>query len=180
MRLIRSFPATVPEGRAYVADDAERHLNAGYSYRGLVAYGDDLIHLDWDMAVGREDLEHFAEHARRNPDRPLVGPQRVDVGDGRRHLTAPLWNMRSYDGDRLRHVERGDPTCDLFGFGLVYLPGKWLRAFEDQWRPELDAGTIRFDDTGFAGWIYRQIGPSPICWDVHPVHLHYSVAGVPL
>ncbi len=178
MRVIRSFPATVPPGRSYIVDDAERHLNADYDYRGLVAYGDDLIHLDWDMAIGREDLEHFAEHARREPDRVLVGPQRVDVGDGRRHLAKPVWNMRRYVGDRLQHVGSFDPTCDLYGFGLVYLPGKLLRAFEDRWRAELDDGSVRFDDTGFAGWAYRECGPAPICWDVHPVHLHYGIAEV--
>lgn len=179
MRLIRSFPATIPFGRSYIVDDAERHLNEDYSYRGLAAYGDDLIHLDWDMAVGREDLEHFAEHAREEPDRVLVGPQRVDVGDGRRGLTRPMWNMRRYLGpDRMVGSVPGDEECDLYGFGLVYLPGKLLRAFEDHWRAELDAGTVRFDDTGFAGWTSTEVGPARMCWHVHPVHLHYRISEV--
>jgi hypothetical protein len=178
VRLIRSFPATVPAGRSYVVDDAERHLNEGYSYRGLVAYGDDVLHLDWDMAVSREDLELFAVHARRHPDRVLVGPQRVDVGDGRRFLREPVWNMRVYDGPRLRNVRSGEPSCDLFGFGMVYLPGKLLAGFEDQWRPELDEGSVRFDDTGFSGWVWREQGPSAIDWSVHPVHLHYRISEV--
>lgn len=178
MRLIRSFPATIPAGRSYVVDDAERHVNTNYSYRGLVAYGDDLVHLDWDMAVSREDLERFARLAARTPDRVLVAPQRVDVGDGRRGLTKPVWNMRVNVGGRLRHVTETDRTCDLYGFGMVYLPGKLLRGFEDDYRQALDAGTVRYDDTGFAGWATREQGPATIDWTVRPVHLHYKISEV--
>jgi hypothetical protein len=178
MRLIRSFPDPTPEGRNYIVDDAERVLNTGYSYRGLVAVGDDLIHLDWDMAVSREDLERFATRARQAPDRVLVGPQRVDVGDGRRHLREPVWNMRRYVGPAMEHVPTGAPTCDLYGFGMVYLPGKLLRAFEDRWRAELDDGSVRFDDTGFAGWTTKEQGPAEIDWSVRPVHLHYAISEV--
>lgn len=178
MRLVRSFPENPPTGRAYVIDDADRHLNRDYSYRGLVAFGDDLVHLDWDMAVSREDLERFARRARRNPDRVLVGPQRVDVGDGRRHLTAPIWNMRVDVGGRMRQATEADRVCHLYGFGMVYLPAALLRGFEDTFRDPLDAGTVRFDDTGFAGWASNQQGPAEIDWSVRPVHLHYSAREV--
>jgi hypothetical protein len=178
MRLVRSFPALVPPGRNYIVDDADRHLNAGYSYRGLVSFGDGLVHLDWDMAVSREDLEAFVDRARQAPQRVLVGPQRVDVGDGRRHLTKPVWNMRRYVGRGLEHVQEGDPTCDLYGFGMVYLPHALLAGFEARWRRELDDGSIRFDDTGFAGWATWEQGPAAIDWQVRPVHLHYRISEV--
>ena len=53
-----------------------------------------------------------------------------------------------------------------------------LQGFADRWREELAAGAVRFDDTGFSGWVHRECGPSPICWDVHPVHLHYRISEV--
>lgn len=179
MRLIRSFPAgQIPQWRNYVVDDAERNLNSDYSYRGLVAYGDDLVHLDWDVAVSREDLAAFAQRAAKDPDRVLVGPQRVDVGDGRRYLRRPVWNMRVYDGTQLRHVRDGEPTCDLYGFGLVYLPAQLLTEFENMHRAALDAGTVRFDDTGFSGWATKKYGPAGIDWTIRPVHLHYRISEV--
>lgn len=181
MRLVRSFPAEVPQGRNYIVDDAERHLNRDYQYRGLVAFDDDLIHLDWDMAVSREDLEAFARAARAlRSTLVLVAPQRVDVGDGRRHLREPVWNMRRYEGGRLRHVTETDEWCDLYGFGMVYLPGKLLREFEDTFREQLDDGSVRFDDTGFAGWASKEYGQALIAWSVRPVHLHYAISEVPL
>ena len=179
MRLIRTFPATIPFGRSYVVDDMERVVNSGYSYRGLAALGDDVVHLDWDQAVDRADLVRFVDRAKADPDRARVVPVLVDLA-ARPGLAAPVWNCRVYVGDRLRYVEPGDGTADLFGFGMVYLPGKALAAFEDRWRAELDDGSVRFDDTGFSGWYSKEYGPAVIDWDLHAVHLHYSVAGVPL
>jgi hypothetical protein len=179
MRIIRSFPVTVPDGRAYVVDDAERMYNANFSYRGLVAVDDDVIHLDWDQAVGRADLVTFAGRCKAYPDQARVVPVLVDLA-ARPGLAVPVWNCRVYVGDRLRYVERGDPTADLFGFGMVYLPRKALAEFEDEFRTELDDGTVRFDDTGWSGWYTRTHGPVPIDWDIHCVHLHYRMSEVPL
>lgn len=182
MRLVRSFPAEIPAGQAYVVDDADRHLNRDYSYRGLVEFGDDLVHLDWDMAVSREDLQQFARRAARHPEHVLVAPQRVDAGDGRRGLAKPVWNMRVWIGGDarvgLRQAVETDPVAHMYGFGMVYLPAALLKGFEERWRAELDAGTIRFDDTGFSTWATQQQGPAEIDWSVRPVHLHYSARSV--
>jgi hypothetical protein len=86
--------------------------------------------------------------------------------------------MRRQVGTYLEHVPTGAPSCDLYGFGMVYLPGKLLRGFEDQFRAELDDGSIRFDDTGFSAWATLMQGPASIDWTVHPVHLHYRISQV--
>lgn len=175
MKLIRSFPADVPPGRSYVVDDAKKFFNADYDYRGLAAFRDDVVHIDWDTAVSREDLACFADLAREHPDRVLVAPVPV-YPDSRAGLPGTVWNLRRYtDGEsRLRYIEIGEPTCHLFGFGMVYLPAKLLDAFERDWPG-------RFDDTGFAGWHYRHVEREvPIAWQVRPVHLHYRISEVAL
>lgn len=181
MKLIRSWPLRPPDGRNYVVDDAPRLLNEGYSYRGLVAYGDDIVHLDWDQAISRSDLIRFAKRARQHPERVLVAPTHVEP-DSRRGLGGAVWNCMRYEdnGATTRHVRRGEPTCHLFGFGMVYLPGKLLAAFEERFRDELDAGTVRFNDIAFSGWHYREVGGADIAWDVTCVHLHYRISEVPL
>lgn len=182
MQIRRCWPDPMPEGRTgYVVDDCPRLLNSDYSYRGLVALDDDVISLDWDTAVGREDLIGFAKRCRSDPDRLRVVPQIMDVG-WRKGWLSPRWNCMVYEaGERqLRHIRTGEPETDLFGFGMVYLPRGLLREFEDTWAAKLDAGTHRFDDLGFAGWHYRQRGKAVVDWDVTAVHLHYSMLEVPL
>lgn len=179
MRLVRTFPATIPQGRAYVVDDAERVVNENYSYRGLAGLGDDVVHLDWDQAVGRLDLIKFVERCKADPDRARVVPVLVDTA-ARPGLPYPVWNCRVLVGNRLRYITVGDATADLFGFGMVYLPGKALAEFEDRYRQALDDGSIRFDDSGFSGWYTSQYGPAAVDWDVPCVHLHYRMSEVPL
>lgn len=179
MKLIRSFPAVIPAGRNYVVDDAARLVNRDYSYAGLVDVGDDLIHLDWDTAVSREDLVKFAQRAQMQPQRVLVAPVKV-YPDSRRGLTDTIWNCRLYDGGGYRYVNEMDVVCDLFGFGMVYLPKARLAEFAEEFRDQLADGSIRFDDTGFAGWYDRTHGQTFIEWAVRPIHLHYRISEVPL
>lgn len=172
MRLIRSFPADIPPGRSYVIDDAQRFVNADYDYRGLAAVGDDLIHLDWDTAVSRGDLTTFAALAHKAPDSVLVAPVRMEPGS-RAGLAEPVWNCRRYlPGEiGMRYVTSADQACDLFGFGMLYLPHALLAEFEQAW-----AG--HFGDIEFAGWHHRTYGEAALTWDIHPVHLHYRISEV--
>jgi hypothetical protein len=177
--LIRSFPATVPADRAYVVDDAERLVNEGYSYRGLAAYGDDVVHLDWDQAVDLPDLKRFVRRCQRDPKRARVVPVKV-TAEARPGLPNRwVWNCRVYTpGGGLRYAVETDHAADLFGFGMVYLPAHALEEFEEEFRDGLDDGSVRFDDTGFSGWYTRTHGPAVIDWDIPCVHLHYSISGV--
>lgn len=180
MRLVRSWPRQTPAGRNYVVDDAPRLVNDNYDYRGLVELDDDVIQLDWDTAISREDLETFAALARLAPIRVLVAPVLV-YPDSRRGLFRPVWNLRRYEGDTLRYVTEWEPTCHLFGFGMVYLPRDLLVGFADTFAEQLTDGSIRFDDTGFAAWHHRVVDPeTAIAWQVRPVHLHYRISDVPL
>lgn len=174
MKVIRSFPRTVPAGRNYVIDDCVRFVNDDYDYRGLAAFGDDLIHLDWDTAVSRDDLIAFAKLARQAPDRVLVAPVRVEPGS-RAGLGEGVWNCRNYfnGGMSMRLARPGDAECDLFGFGMLYLPHVVLARFEFEW-------SGRFGDIEFAGWHQRKYGRAALTWAVRPVHLHYRISEVPL
>lgn len=180
MKLIRSWPDPLPQGRNHVVDDAPRMLNSNYSYLGLADIGDDLIQLDWDTAVSREDLTVFAALAREQPDRVLVAPVPV-YPDSRRGLDGTIWNLRRYtDGEtRMRYVQTGELTCHLFGFGMVYLPQALIRAFVDAHSADIEAGRIRFDDSSFAGWHHRNVQAETwIAWQVRPIHVHYRISEV--
>lgn len=180
MRLVRSFPEQVPQGRNYVVDDAPRLLNHGHDYRGLVDLADDIIQLDWDTAVSREDLETFAKRARSRPDRVLVAPVLVYPSPKRRGLTTPVWNCRRYlpGGAAMRYCTPDDPSTHLFGFGMVYLPAELLAGFA---RVLGSAAFPRFGDMEFASWHHRHVAPeADIAWEIRPVHVHYRISEVPL
>jgi hypothetical protein len=81
-------------------------------------------------------------------------------------LPEPVWAHRRV-GRHPAWIKDGELTCDLFGFGLVYLPhsivGKYLAT-----APETTGDAL------FSQWHHAQgLGPVPVSWDVRPVHLHY-------
>lgn len=174
MRLIRSWPDRIPEGRSYVEDGIERLVIQNHDYKRLATIKDDVLLIEWDIAVGQEDLRHFAQHAAEDPSRVLVAPYRI-YADAY-HLPEDVWAHRHWDGTGLgtispvgaRPVETGAPVCNLFALGLTYLPHSIVARFADL------ASHSHFGDTQFSMWHYEHIATEvPICWDVHPVHLHY-------
>jgi hypothetical protein len=177
MRLLRSWPARIPEGRTgYVVDGIERLVIDHHDYGPLAAVEDDCLLIEWDVAVGQEDLRHFADHALEDPDRVLVAPYRIyaDVYG----LPADIWAHRHWDGtgvgtinpEGATPVSTGDPTCNLFGLGMVWLPGDLVARFAALARDS------HFGDTQFSRWHYERVAREvPICWDVYPVHLHYLI-----
>jgi len=172
VRLIRSWPRHPPAGRNYVIDDAERFYNDDYDYAGLVDLDDDIIHIDWDTALSREDLATFAAHCKAEPNRVRVAPVPV-YPDSRRGLPQTIWNLKRYEGNGMRQVHTGEPSCHLFGFGMVYLPHALIRGYLEAFPEE------RLGDIAFAGWHHRNIEPEvPITWDISPVHLHYRISSV--
>jgi len=107
MRLIRSWPKEIPEHRAYVEDDAERFVMEDFSYEGLGAIDDDILLLEWDVAVSKEDLAYFAATAARTPkdvlttayklyfrgSKRLIWESRADrAGRDRCANVSPLWS----------------------------------------------------------------------------------------
>lgn len=176
MKLLRSWPAEVPEGRAYVHDSVDRLVMSGYDYRILDAVDDDVLLIEWDIAVDKQQLQTFAARARSQPERVLVAPYKLYHFSSDRDRPEPVWVHRKYEGTpetgRLVHVSEQDPVCHLWGLGLTYLPRWIVRRFLDEW-----SGTL--SDGAFSGWHYRNIEQDvPIAWDVRPVHLHYQIPEV--
>lgn len=161
MQLLRSWPATIPHGRAHVEDDIPKLVIDGYDYGPLRTLEQDVLLLEWDIAVGQEDLRAFARRAAARSDDVLVAPYRL-YPDGT-DLPEPVWaHRRNY----LTFVDEDEPDCWMFGFGMVYLPKHLVAAFD---------GPI-FDDGRFSEWHAQKVGkPVPIAWDVRPVHLNYLI-----
>jgi hypothetical protein len=181
MRLIRSWPRHVPDGRSYVVDGADRWVMDNCDYRPLFeTVDDDVLLLEWDIAVSKEDVTHFAALAAKDPGRVLVAPYRIYY---ERLLPEPVWAHRRWGGEPrgMAHpagatpVTTGAATCNLFGLGMVYLPRDLMRACADaRWSNSIG-------DVQFSMWHHAHVERDvPICWDVHPVHLNYSLEGLHL
>lgn len=172
MKFLRSWPQVVPPHRAHVVDDIPRHVMQDYSYRGLSDYNDDILLIEWDMAVGIEDLTRFRAHIADAPDRVVVAPYKVYESTTRPTPLScgPVWVHRKYVGakESSRFVDEFEPDADLWGLGLTYLPRDIIREFMEYWPGH-------FSDTSLSGWHFDRYGAVPIAWDVRPVHLHYTI-----
>ena len=173
MKVIRSWPAEIPDGRCYVVDTLPRLVMTGYDYRCLAYVDDDVVLIEWDMAVHREELQTFIDRAVSAPGDVLVAPYRIYESTIKSvPLNHPVWPLRRYtdDGTRMRWVEEGEPFCHLFAFGLTYLPRSIVAAYLKAQPDE------HFNDVSFSGWHHRNVrAETPIAWDVRPVHLHYAI-----
>jgi hypothetical protein len=176
VKLLRSWPAVIPEGRGHVVDSIERFMIDRYDYRPLTTVGDDVLLLEWDIAVGQTELKAFATRARATPDDVLVAPYRIYADTY--GLPDDIWAHRWWDGDGAgtvspngaRPVATGDPTCNLFGLGMVYLPQALIKAHVTE------CWSAQFGDTQFSMWHYQNVKQDvPVMWDVRPVHLHYLI-----
>lgn len=173
MKFIRSWPQDVPERRNYVVDNLPRFVMDDYSYRGLGDLADDVLLIEWDLAIGKEDLDHFADLCRAEPDRVLVAPYRIyqqtTTDDVYRE---PFWVHRRYADETeqsMRFVTPEDATCHLWGVGLVYLPRAVIDGFLAGWPGHMS-------DAALSGWHHRHVEQETrIAWDVRPVHLHYPI-----
>jgi hypothetical protein len=179
MKLVRSWPAEIPEGRAYDVDDIPKFImgNEGerqFDYRGLVDLDDDVVLIEWDIAVGGEQLALFMERAKAEPDRVRVAPYLLYRGRGGRPQI-PFYVHRIRTRETRRWALPGDTHCQMFGFGLVYLPQALIDQFVAQMVPR-----SHFGDTEFSNWHRRNVAPDvPIDWDCHCIHLHFQTPEVP-
>lgn len=177
MKLLRSWPASIPEGRSYVVDDIERHVMHGFDYRGLVDYDDDIVLIEWDIAVGGVELATFMQRAAAEPDRVRVAPYLLYRGS---RSQVPFYCHRIREpGMRTWVKGPADTYCHMFGFGLIYLPRAIIAAFVGKLSPQ-----SKFGDTEFSRWHMRQPWGDrrnvPIDWDCHATHLHYKTPEVPV
>lgn len=141
-----------------------------HSYVGLERYDDDVLLLEWDIAVDRSALLRFIRHSKATPDRVVVAPYMLHQETYRPVDIDPVWAHRRADK---AHVSTGEPTCAFFGFGLAYLPAAAIRGFREAWPAE------HFSDSAFSTWYIKTMSATtPIAWDVPVAHLHYSTAGL--
>jgi hypothetical protein len=182
VKLVRSWPAVIPEGRSYVVDDIPRFImgkdgDRQYDYRGLVDLDDDVVLIEWDIAIGAEHLTAFMARAKAEPDRVRVAPYllyRAGRSPGRPPSPFYVHRVRT---PKVRHWAQPDDThCQMFGFGLIYLPKVLIERFVAQMEP-----TSHFGDSEFSKWHMRNVTPMdvPIDWDLPAVHLHYNTPEVP-
>jgi hypothetical protein len=135
-----------------------------YDYRALAGQG-DVICMDWDTAVGLEDLTRFAREAAAAGGNALVAPVRTYYGP-----RPGQWNLTWADGRIVGEHER--PAMAFgFGFGLVYLPHHLIASYIEAHPGE------RLTDPVFSSWHLEATGRGVrVCWSVRPVHLHYPAA----
>lgn len=183
MKLVRSWPAEIPEGRAYVVDDIPRFIMGGegdrqFDYRRLVDLDDDVVLIEWDIAIGGEHLALFMQRAQAEPEQVRVAPYVLYRGgrDGRPQI--PFYCHRIRTQRNRSWAKPEDTHCQMFGFGLVYLPAALLKAFVAQMQPK-----AHFGDTEFSQWHMRNapahVRNVPIDWDLSVVHLHFNLPEVP-
>ena len=160
MRILRSFPnEDPPPGRGYVQDSLERFPQPAFDYTGLKAFADDVIIVEWDIAVSAADLAAFTERAG-GEHWPIVAPFLNRDSAHYMHWRA--------DGLRYRPIIKDEPDCDLFGFGLVYLPAWVIRDY-----PNGYGGSSIMSDGSLPRWLREQPGwkPVPVDWTITVVHI---------
>jgi hypothetical protein len=152
----------------------ERLVMDGYDYHVLEDVDDDVLLLEWDIAIGEHELVRFAERARQAPDQVLVAPyplyrSTISLAElGRSVYPFRLYNEGNYS---MRWCTPADETCHMFGFGVVYLPRLLIKGYLADDYPGL------FNDVAFSGWHYRNAEHRevPIAWDCPAVHLNYTI-----
>lgn len=155
-----------------------------FDYRVLADVVDDVLLLEWDIAVGREDLCEFAARARSSPGRVRVAPYRIyHASRSNRAYPEAFWAPRRYEGTpeagTTRPVAFGEPTCHLFPLGMTYLPRAHVVAFLEYVETFPEGRVNPFDDGAFSGWHHRYVEAEvPLDWDLRPVHLHYPTPKV--
>lgn len=165
MKLLRSWPFRIPQYRAHVVDGIQHLVIDRFDYRNLDLVDDDVLLIEWDLAVSREDLAEFADRCRKAPECVLVAPYLLYNPDG------PVWAHRRYrEAPEPDYVYENEPICHLFGFGLTYLPRDLVKAF-------LETQPRTFTDTSFSEWHHANVEHPevPIAWDIRPIHLHYKL-----
>jgi hypothetical protein len=138
---------------------------ADYNYVPVLQQLDsDTVIVEWDIAVDAIDIIRFSAACLLEPDRVLVAPYRLFPIST--NLPETVWAHRKATGHP-PWITEGEPECDLFSFGLVYLPLAVV-----QKHLATDPGVT--GDSRFSQWHHAaKLGPVPVHWDVRPVHLHY-------
>jgi hypothetical protein len=177
VKLVRSWPAVIPQNRSYVVDDIPKLVMSNYSYDCLADLDDDVVLVEWDIAVGREELEAFIVRAGHAPGVPLAAPFRLYHHAGGTAMQEPVWTAWVYRDGRTQAVAPGTPTAHLTSFGLIYLPRYLINGYLAARAQAVDGDQWRFSDISFFGWHHRCVARDvDLDWNARPVHLHYELS----
>jgi hypothetical protein len=180
MKVVRSWPLNPPKTqKPHIIDDCERVYIKTVDYRPLADLNDDVIHLDWDVAVGMVELRNFAKKCLAEPNTVRVAPTMMYSsrywrdelpGDGRGWFTD--WMVQVQMNVGTRPIKYGEPYGHFFSFGLVYLPKQILRDFVNQLKDN-----EQFRDREFCQWFQKSTGGTsvPVEWATNAVHLNFSM-----
>lgn len=178
MKLIRTVPSTIPENRHYVIDSIDRVPIQNYDMHFLTEYDDDVILLEWDIAVGKHDIFNFIQHCLAAPNLVHVAPYPL-YPESLDELVAPVWAHREMTNPmplQLRWIDYGEPVCDIFSTGMIFLPRHIIRLMGQS--DDLITWHHNINDSKLAFWYYHEYGIKvPVHWDVRPIHLHYDQEG---
>lgn len=138
---------------------------SGHNYLPVLEQLDgDTVIAEWDIAFDFVDMAWFTARCLEDPERVRVAPYRLFPEST--NLPAPVWAHRRV-GRNPGWITDGEQECDLFSFGLVYLPHTVVSKY-------LATSPETTSDDLFSRWHHRAgLGPVPVAWDVHAVHLHY-------
>jgi hypothetical protein len=184
MKITRTMPPPHPDikrGRNFIEDEFPKTYITEYDNTPLLEYASDLVVLEWDIAVSKEDLEIFCELAAQTPDQVMVAPYKLyPESDPQAIPAGGVYAHRIVQNAATLHARWltvADWYCDLFGFGMVYLPQELIKGFmAAQDRNNLP--DHRMTDANFSAWHYREVKqPVAVNWACKPVHLHYETPG---
>lgn len=175
MNIVRVVPKRIPKNRNYVVDSLDKIEIQNYDMHFLTEIEDDIILLEWDIAVAYHDLNNFVAHCRDAPNLVHVAPY-ILYPISLEELRGPVWAHRHMVNEmplQLAWVDYGDPVCDLFSTGMIYIPKDIAHRLGES--DDLIHWHFNLTDAKFAFWHYYKIQKKvPIHWDVRPVHLHYD------
>lgn len=173
MNIVRSYPQLQPailRRRNRIEDEFSRQYIIDYDYKSMETWNESCVILEWDIAVDREDLEQFCIRAAETPDEILVAPYKLYSGDNWTWVHRIVANKATLS---TRWIQPSDVECDLFGFGMIYLPKHLIDEYLAA--PAFAPHDRRMTDANFSVWYFRTYGKKvPIAWNVRPIHLHYT------
>lgn len=177
MKLVRSWPEDMTglEEHPRVLDNCERLYIPSIDYSPLLALDDNVLLLEWDVVVGKDELRAFARKCLDEPDEVRVAPTRQYNTrqwrkEKKRNFNEEWFVYKRLDIGR-RTLEYGEPYCNEFAFGVIYLPYWAIKGFMDSKQP-----TTPFIDRTFAIWFNKvtEFHPVPVEWDTNAIHMNYS------
>jgi hypothetical protein len=162
----RTWPSTIPDGRNYVVDRLPKaYMKDNTSYEQVLTnlYESSVL-VEWDIVIDPDIVRVFNFHIDSAPDTVHVAPYRLYPTSTK--LEHTVWAHRAFKYGISYWIDAGEVRCDLFSFGLVYIPYEIVQSAPKE--------ALRNDDV-FSNWYHREYGlRTPVHWDVRPIHLHYE------